>query len=158
MAVLFVDGKDEKAEHSLSFPGGEPATLGKDKRYTLNIRQMYRVVKREDERGPWKVQTTGYFYALTGEDGATILEYHWHPAGSSPVVVPHLHLEKGAGNLRDDLHRAHIPTGRIAIEDAIRLAIEAFEVEPLRDDWDAVLKSSQDSFERWRTWGGSGPR
>ena len=35
--------------------------------------------------------------------------------------------------------RMHLPTGQVAIEDVIRLAIVEFGVRPRRADWAAVL-------------------
>jgi hypothetical protein len=38
----------------------------------------------------------------------------------------------------------------------IRLAIEEFAVEPIWEDWDAVLSEGQRAHEEYRSWGGRG--
>ncbi|MGI8553416.1 MAG: hypothetical protein ACR2PL_21930 [Dehalococcoidia bacterium] len=55
------------------------------------------------------------------------------------MTTRHIHLGAGAGSLRPELTAAHLPTGWVALQDVLRLAIEAFGVRPLRPDWDAVL-------------------
>ena len=94
--------------------------------------------------------TAAYYYTLGVESGPENLGYHWHPF--SGVRFPHLHLSAGSGVDRDELHKAHLPTGRIALEQVVRLAIAEFAVEPLRPDWDEVLTEAQQRFEEHRTW------
>jgi hypothetical protein len=48
--------------------------------------------------------------------------------------------------------RVHIPTGRVALEDVIRLAVEEFHVEPRRADWNEVLIRTRQGFVEQRTW------
>jgi hypothetical protein len=130
-----------------------PAPLGRDRRYALRFLQHYRVIEYEGPRGPWKVNTVAYYYTLLeASSQQEILGYHWHPRGRSPVTYPHLHLHRGAGVGQHRIQEAHLPTGRIAIEDVLRLAIEHFSVQPLRPDWEAILSDTQDPFETWRTW------
>jgi len=33
----------------------------------------------------------------------------------------------------------HLPTNRVSLQDMLRLAIDDFQVRPLRDDWPSVL-------------------
>ena len=56
-----------------------------------------------------------------------------------------------------DVHKYHIPTGRTALEDMLRLMIRDFGVEPQRSDWSAVLDETLARYATWRTWAGSGP-
>jgi hypothetical protein len=37
------------------------------------------------------------------------------------------------------IQRAHLPTGRVSVEDFLRTAIRDFGVKPQRDDWETVL-------------------
>jgi hypothetical protein len=66
--------------------------------------------------------------------------YHWHPAGRSPIVLPHLHL--GGDVARPKFTTVHLPTGRIALEEVLRFAITELDVRPLRGDWATVLSTS----------------
>lgn len=79
----------------------------------------------------------GYRVELARADGRTILAYHWHPVGVSPVTWPHLHI--GGSLVGIDLSKAHLPTGVVALQDVLRFAIADLGVEPLRDDWSEVL-------------------
>jgi hypothetical protein len=99
-----------------------------------------------------------YDYTLLSvESGQEVLAYHWHPTGRSDITYPHLHLYGGVGALQPNIRKAHLPTGRIAVEDVLRLAITHLQVIPLREDWDDIITTTQNAFQIWRTWGGSHP-
>jgi hypothetical protein len=66
-------------------------------------------------------------------------------------LYPHMHAEQG-GNGLIELQKAHLPTGRIAVEEFLRLLIETFAVRPRRVDWNRILRETQAEFEKWRTW------
>jgi hypothetical protein len=125
---------------------GPPARLRGERILLLNVTQHYRIVEAEGDRGPWKVQTAGYDYEVLNEDGSEFLIYHWHPDGISPEVRPHLHI--GGAH-----RKTHIPTGRVAMEDVVRMCLRDLGTEPQRGDWAEVLEESQAAFETWRTWG-----
>jgi hypothetical protein len=63
------------------------------------------------------------------------------------VTYPHFHLYEGAGIDAHGVQQAHYPTGRVAVEDVLRLVIEEFAIEPLREDWNEVLTQRQSPFE-----------
>ena len=163
-AVLSVGGgyhaspvNNPQQRHVLTFHKS-PAVLGRDKRFALDLVQHYRVVEGEGARGPWKVTTVAYYYTLLmAATAQEVLGYHWHPHGRSDITSPHLHLYEGAGTLHHNLRKAHLPTGRMAVEDILRLAITHFQIVPLRQDWDTILTATQDAFQQWRVWGGSYP-
>jgi hypothetical protein len=46
---------------------------------------------------------------------------------------------------------AHIPTGRITVEQVLRLTIE-LGAAPRREDWEEVMRDAQEKHERYRTW------
>ncbi len=48
-------------------------------------------------------------------------------------------------------HKAHHPTGRIALESVIRTCILEYGVIPLREDWEDTLALRQGDFEIYRT-------
>jgi hypothetical protein len=95
-----------------------------------------------------------YMYTLEDEDGHEIIGYHWHPEGESDFRRPHLHLGYGAEIGRVELEdtKAHIPTGRVALEDFIELLIRAFRIEERRDDWGQILQASAETFRKYGKW------
>jgi hypothetical protein len=93
----------------------------------------------------------GYTYQILETDRQEILAYHWHPIGFSGVMHPHFHLPNrfppiiaGRGQREIVLSDMHIPTGFVTFADIVRLLIDEFGVEPLRDDWRAVLAAGED--------------
>ena len=154
-AVLDVAGgyHPRPAPHVLTLAQGDPVRLSADPPILLSVTQHYRVVEYEGARGPWKVSTVGYYYVLSGPDEREVIAYQWHPVGRSPVTFPHLHLGFGAAIGYPQLADAHLPTGRVPLEQVLRLAINDFGVQPLRDDWRDVLDTTQAAPEEWRTWG-----
>jgi hypothetical protein len=152
-AVLTVGGGYYPSEkpHGATVNDGLPVPLKGEGGLSLIAMLQYRVVEATGERGPWKVSTVAYNYEFVrqSEDGEErILAYHWHPDGGSSVKGPHLHVLDPAGPLR----KAHLPTGRVALEEVLRVAISELGVKWLRSDWRRVLNKSQKAFEDWRTW------
>ncbi len=137
--------------HAASLGHGQAVPL-KDCDLAISAGLQYDVVWTDDEdRGPWKVTTRAYVYALRQRDESEILAFHWQPGVSGPPW-PHLHV--GTCVLQPDHlldRKKHIPTGRIALEDVIALAIEMGAVA-LRDDYQQVLEETRQLFLRWRTW------
>jgi hypothetical protein len=121
---------------------------------SLGLAQYSRIVETDDQaRGPWKVRTAGYQYELLrGAD--EFLRFEWHPDSRSHATFPDLHV--GGAACQDGaslLSRTHLPTGRITLEQIVRLAIEELDVHPLRGDWQEILAASDEAFRQWRTWG-----
>lgn len=103
----------------------------------------------------WRISTIQYIFAI--RDGEQkILSYHWHP-DNEDVRFPHLHLDQGASVGRTELASAHLPTGRVLIEDVVYLLIKDFNVERA-DDWEARLATTRARFAESHTWGASPPR
>jgi hypothetical protein len=140
--------------HAATLSGAGPVRIGGAAGLAMLMSIQYRIVEAEGERGPWKTSVAQYEYSLVEEDdGQEVLGFHWHPESRGRVNWPHVHV--GTSMLAQDAvldRRVHIPTGRVAVEDVLRLAILDFGVEPLRNDWEAVFRETQDLFERWRTW------
>lgn len=111
----------------------------------LSIRHFYDLTpaRSHERRDRWQARTTAYYYTLDDADGREILAYHWHPAGRSPIVEPHLHLGAGAGTLRRELEKAHLATGIITPVAVLALLLDQFEIRPRRADWRAVLEHTQ---------------
>jgi hypothetical protein len=138
----------------------QAATLGKgavvelpgEARIGLVIAFQFRVVETDDEdRGPWKVKTEAYEHYLRTAEGKDIIAFHWQPGGNGPDW-PHLHVGTIA-LAKDGLldRKAHVPTGRVAVEQVLRFAIAELGVES-DDDWEQVFAVTQGRFETYRTW------
>lgn len=139
------------ADHTALLNNGLPVRLAGDLALGLIVSLRYRVIEEPQPGiGPWRVETTGYVYAILDGAGQEMLAYHWHPAAAT--TWPHLHIGPAAGDLTPPLSTAHLPTGRrVAVEQVLRLAVE-LGAEPTRDDWEEVLEESLASFEQWRRW------
>jgi hypothetical protein len=114
----------------------------------------YRVVRAEGARGPWKIETAAYSYSIREAPDRELLRYDWHPAMKEEgraVAHPHLHTSAG-GVAGKWLHKAHLPTGRVALEDILQLLLTDLGVRPRRDDWERVLARTRIAFMQWRTW------
>jgi hypothetical protein len=120
------------------------------RQYDLRITQNYRIIEAEGDRGPYKVTTTAYMYAIGHAGGHEIFGYHWHP--HTGIRFPHLHLEHGANVGLHALHRAHFPTGRTSLEDFLEFAIDTFRLNTRRPRWRATLQESREAFRTWQTW------
>jgi hypothetical protein len=142
-AVLRLPGKRHHLEaEPISFgPGGQARLVGEVDIYFLAAETW--IARRDASDAPTSgiVRIVGYRYVLFNQDRREVLSFHWHPAGLSPVVTPHLHVGCRAGNT--DLSKVHLPTGPITLVDVIRCAITEFGVQPLRADWRAVLDRAE---------------
>lgn len=139
-------------DHALVVSGDQPFTLIRENGRVIRARVSlnYRIIQsKEPHRGPWKVRTTAYHYTLEDVDGREILSFQWHPRGVGALPYPHIHLR---GAAREELREAHIPTGRVSLEEFLRFGIEAFELRTRRTDWRDVLYRERRRFEQWRTW------
>jgi len=139
--------------HVVTLTSAGFAVLRAPRPVALSVDIQYEVIQAEGELGPWKTTIVQYQYSFRSPDGQNeILGFHWHPR-TGRFTHPHVHV--GSAALSDGsllTRKMHIPTGRIAVEQVLRFAIEDFEVEPLDEDWDEVLRAGQQRFERWRTW------
>lgn len=114
---------------------------------------MYWKVVSDDEPqyGPFRVTTLGYNYRLVLDDGRELWALHWHPAGRSPAIQPHLHL---GPNVVEDVEVSaggHLPTPRMTFEQSIRWVI-SFGAAPAHLDWEdrlALAETPHLLFRRW---------
>lgn len=102
------------------------------------------VAKKDRPRlGKYKVSTRWYRYGILDHRQREILSYQWHPG--TEIDFPHLHVHS--------LEKCHLPTGRVSIEQFVRLLIDDFDVKPKKGcDWKVVLKETEDKFKSYRTW------
>ena len=96
-------------------------------------------------------QHLGLLSFSRGEAGREIVAYQWHPEQVS-IDFPQLHIGTGVGASLGSVHKYHFPTGRVSLEDVLRLAIREFQVEPVRAGCEEVLGETQAAYEAWRTW------
>lgn len=156
--ALASDGCSPGMDHILTFNGGDAVRISDEESLALSVTFYYQIVEDDHpERGPWKVSTRAYMHALENLDGQEIVAYHWHPEQGSKVTFPHMHFGVGLGQLPKFVHKAHVPTGRVPLEEVVRFAIADLGATPKREDWSEVLADTQRAHERWRTWAGSGP-
>jgi hypothetical protein len=138
--------------HPLTIMDGLPVELGGSTGLSIRVSQQYRLVEVPSGTGPWRVTTVAYHYTLQESGGPEILSYQWHPNVPNTARYPHLHLGHGAGLGREEFHRAHLPTGRVALEAFVRLLIEGFQVPPEKEDGEDELAKSLVEFEEDRSW------
>ena len=118
----------------------EPARLRGDRPLDFLVLVEYAIEEAASDLARWTTRMAGYRFELRHADGPTLLAYHWHPTGVSPITFPHLHI---GGSVRSvDLSKAHLPTGHVSLQDVLRFAIADLGVLPLRNDWSAVLEES----------------
>ena len=127
-----------------------------NRQFKLVVILKYRIVKESGFRGPWAPRIGKYEYSILDKDDGGILAFHWHPDQRNAVSWPHLHMGSAVlvGAYRF-LHKAHIRTERIALEDVVRLAIEDFSIAPTprhAENWGETLDRERKEFERLRTW------
>lgn len=160
--------------------GGDHPKVGTDQQWTLNdggsallkrgssaagaprldgpleffATMWWRVIKDDREGfGPYRVTTTGYDYALvSGRPAVEVWAMHWHPTGASDEIKPHLHLGDVLLSERSPISsKAHLRTGRMTFENAIRWLI-AFGAEPLHADWEDRLTLAETPHLLFRSW------
>jgi hypothetical protein len=124
----------------MAFGSGE-APLGRGASLSLVVQHGYRVIAVGDGRSAWRVITTSYAYLVLDRDLRTVVAYHWHPVGLSPVVHPQVHV--GCRTPAVDFARAHLPTGHVSLPAVLRAAVTELGVEPWRADWDEVLARAE---------------
>lgn len=129
----------------LALNNGHPVKLGGVSNFGLQLQQTYRIMEPVAQGSPWTIRVTSYAYAILDSEQREVLVYHWHPRGDSPIVRPHLHLERGALVGRPEVRDAHLPTGTISIGVFLRLLIEDLLVEAARPDWESILHDDWNS-------------
>jgi len=150
---LLADGRKEGAVRGFVVNQNESFSLAGPQRFLLNVSQRYEVVQATGDKGPWKVSTRGYQYHLVTADHTEVLLWHWHPVGFSSYDQPHMHAGRAVLDPGGVLTRkAHLPTGRVAIEEMLLLLISDFQVVPRRSDFSEVLLDNLQAFKRYRTW------
>ena len=101
------------------------------------------------------VSTREYIYSILDAEEKDLIGFHYHPdLDDDPVLYPHIHVYADADKRFSffNLHKRHIPSGRVALEDVIEWLIIELEIKPLREDWKEILQGTREKFKQSRTW------
>lgn len=129
-------------------PEGDPVVLRSRAtgRAFLFLMSHDYLIAKSDAHPQSTTLLTSYLYQILDRDENEILAYHYHPLSRSPVAEPHLHLSNqvrpidlGRGSAPLPLADLHLTTGPVTLADIVRMLIVEFEVEPLVDNWQALL-------------------
>lgn len=124
----------------------------RDSPLAFNFSQYFRTVWSGDA---YKIKTEAYTYEIEEDStGHELFAFHWEPnAPNATITVPHMHIGFALRDttLRID-NKAHIPTGRVPLEDVVAFLISELRVAPLNSDWGEVIKQSRAAFMRYKTW------
>ncbi len=123
-----------------------PVLLGRSG-VSLYVAHHVGIVESDEPSAPWHALTSGYVYPLGDTEGRELVAFHWHPSAPNIVTNPHLHLGPIAKAGHQRLAVAHIPTGRVSLQDVLRLAITELGVSVQREDWDDVLQATRIAAE-----------
>lgn len=106
-----------------------------------------------DFQGEYKIFTDAYIYRVRYSEKPedALFAWHWHP-----TARPECHIHIGAPHATaTDLHRKHVPAGRVAFEEILLFLIHEMDVQPIKEDWQKLLGDSVERFETFRSWTGS---
>ncbi|MGD9684164.1 MAG: hypothetical protein AB7W16_23620 [Candidatus Obscuribacterales bacterium] len=122
--------------------------------YYLDAQQEVEVI---ENAGDYRVSTRLYIYQLWDAPDHQLFSWHYHPEDPlSPVPYPHVHIYS-AQRSQDAglrlLHKEHIPSGRVSLEDVSMFLIKELGFSPQSKDWEKVIIESAHRCERNMTWG-----
>lgn len=142
--MITVDAHRSGEPGVLTVNRGDVVELGGPTALTLEFGMQYEVIEdpAPQHRKPWKVTTNGYFINLNDRDGERFA-FHWHP-GNDRIRYPHVHI-RGVDAL-------HVPTGRVLLEDVLRLAAE-IGCDVRNEKWRDVLDGNRVNFGLSAKWG-----
>lgn|GEM_PF-1772398 len=126
---------------TITFNDHNPTLLRTDQGAAAVAISIALTIRLEDRDGPY-VKTVGWSHAVF-LDGADRLRYDWHPAVTPAIPFPHVHIDDA---------KAHIPTGRVLVEDVLIAALE-FGALPISTDWKTRLTGARSAFAETAEWG-----
>ncbi len=102
----------------------------------------------------WRVSSLRYEYAIeVSSTNQEVVAFHWPGHGVGEVPFAHVHLgHANSVNAPFIGPKAHIPTGRVAIEDIIYFIIKELQVRPRTEDWQEILAEVRKPFMEHKTW------
>jgi hypothetical protein len=126
----------------------------KDSGLVFDFSQYFRIVWNS-EISSYSVKTVSYTYEV--EDETThheLLAFHWEPESPhSTLKIPHLHL--GFVLAEKTLpfnNKAHIPSGRVPLEDVVSFLISDLKVSSLHSNWESLLSGTRELFMGRKAW------
>lgn len=112
----------------------------------LFFMQEFSFIQRPAEKD-WKVKTHKYTYAIERADNRQeVLAFHWENPPTK-IHYPHAHMQ-----LPHISRKAHIPTGRVPLEDVAWFLIKELDVKPLNKKWDKLILEAREKFIKYKTW------
>lgn len=118
----------------------------------FNFSQYFRVAWHDPG---YKIATKAYTYEIEDEQsGHELFAFHWEPeAPNSKITIPHMHIGFALrhATLRIN-NRAHIPAGRVPVEDVVYFLVTELGVAPLNSDWDRTIRESRRAFMDNKSW------
>lgn len=140
--------------YTVALANMDSAPLGGAFRLRFRAGQIVRIVgiaEGDDPQRRFEVRAIQYLYAFSTPEDQEVLSFHWIPeaVGVNVVTTPHLHIgpaiTAGQTVVRPgDLHKAHVPTGRISVAAVVHLAISEIGVVPLLPNWAEILERTED--------------
>lgn len=118
----------------------------------LDFSQYFRIIDDGTGNRSFAVTTHSYTYEiLDAETAKELFAFHWEP--HSKVQYPHMHigLPKQNHMLPVD-NKAHIPTGRVAVEDVVEFLISDLGIDALKPAWKEILKEERAKFLDIKRW------
>jgi hypothetical protein len=149
----FVSNVHAKPEVPLQFAfTHNPARLNRSP-YGLFLIQKIKVIPDDKQEGCWRVKTLAYEYNIERwDDHQEIVCFHWEGAESANPN-PHIHIGFAATDESLPIGpKHHIPSGRVAIEDVVRFAIEEVGVQPVKGTWHSIVESAKGLFAKHKNW------
>lgn len=150
-----IPGTEDQDGHAVQrfFFVNSPVRL-KNSELMFDFSYYFRIVQ-DRETSTYRVKTISYIYTI--EDDVTrheVLAFHWEPESPrSKVKTPHLHIGFAlADKALPFNNKAHIPSGRVPVEDVIHFLISDLKVIPLKIGWGTIIAVSRESFIRQKTW------
>ncbi len=148
--TLSLRDSPKRLNRNVSVREGETSSL------YFHMRQRIHIAEQTTARVSLRYQVVidAWSYEIFDDEGQEILAFQW--SRDELPKPPHVHV--GSALLRGSAHplakgfsKLHIPTARLSIEEVIRFLITDLNVIPLREDWDAVLRAGQETFEQNRS-------
>lgn len=134
---------------------GDSTAVAVGRGYHLFLTQTLQAkkIKAKD----YRLRTLAYAYRIglgpaRTDDWLVRWEYNsreLQPDALHPRHHCHLSTEVKCGAKTLNLDRLHIATGWVTIEEVIRFIIHELDIKPLRPDWDARLRKSEEKFLEW---------
>ncbi len=108
-----------------------------------------------DKANGFHISTKQYLYSIFDAQIKELISFHFHPElTADPILYPHIHVyaDDDPRFKQFNLHKRHIPSGRVALEDIIDWLISELGVQPIREDWQSILNQTSERFKVKKTW------